>query len=88
MQLFQQLPEYLYVGGFETALKTPDVVKTPFEGCLGSIQLQSISVNMRDNVLAYKITPGCQNKVVCPFIGIISIDGDLFFKKTLCREKC
>lgn len=59
-----QLPDYIFIGGYEGEHTLTDVIKKSFEGCIDDLRIKGEAiVNLENNLDAYKVIPGCTDQV-------------------------
>lgn len=50
-------------GGFPNEHKLKDVTSVRFDGCISNVTVMDEIIDLRNNIKAYDVTPGCPDKV-------------------------
>lgn len=62
--LHDKVSEHLYIGGYPGDHEIKDVTNFYYDGCLDSVQIGKVQVNLNKNINAYGIISGCPVKVI------------------------
>lgn len=55
--------ETISFGGYPNKHTYPEVTNHKFDGCIDNVLIMSSSLDLRNNIKAYDVTPGCPVKV-------------------------